>query len=145
VHYPYDLIKCRLQSKNYIFKYKNLPHAFKKEIKNNGITSLYSGASPFLATYVAFICLQFTIYEVLMKQFKTAQGEKKFKENEMKYNLYSSLVAGCVSAAITNPLECITVNKQTSSNFNIREFIKAEGLWNICIKGLLPRVAYNGF
>merc|ERR1712070_374932 len=32
VHFPYDLIKCRLQSKNYIFKYKNLPHAFKKEI-----------------------------------------------------------------------------------------------------------------
>ena len=28
VHFPYDLIKCRIQSKNYYFKYKNLPHAF---------------------------------------------------------------------------------------------------------------------
>ena len=28
VHYPYDSIKCRLQSKNHIFKYQNLPHAF---------------------------------------------------------------------------------------------------------------------
>jgi hypothetical protein len=32
VYYPYDLIKCRLQSKKYQFKYHNLPHAFKKEI-----------------------------------------------------------------------------------------------------------------
>ena len=81
-----------------------------------------------------------------MKQFKKVNGDKKFKENEMKYNLYSSLVAGCVSAAITNPLECITVNKQTGgSSFNIREFVKAEGLWNVCVKGMLPRVSYNGF
>ena len=29
VHYPYDLIKCRLQSKNNEFKYQNLPHAFR--------------------------------------------------------------------------------------------------------------------
>lgn len=41
VHFPYDLIKCRLQSMNYVFKYKNLVHAFKKEIKNNGPLSLY--------------------------------------------------------------------------------------------------------
>ena len=32
VYYPYDLMKCRLQSMNYKFKYKNLPHAFRKEI-----------------------------------------------------------------------------------------------------------------
>ncbi len=33
VYYPYDLVKCRLQSKNYVFKYRNIPHAFKKEIQ----------------------------------------------------------------------------------------------------------------
>lgn len=32
VYYPYDLVKCRLQSKNYHFKYRNIPHAFRKEI-----------------------------------------------------------------------------------------------------------------
>ena len=41
VYYPYDLIKCRLQSKNYIFKYRNLVHAFQKEVKNNGPLALY--------------------------------------------------------------------------------------------------------
>ena len=41
VQYPYDLIKCRLQSVNYLFKYQNIPHAVTKEIKNNGIGALY--------------------------------------------------------------------------------------------------------
>ena len=57
VHFPYDMIKCRLQSKNYIFKYKNLPHAFRKEIKENGIGGLYVGVTPFLATYTTFVAL----------------------------------------------------------------------------------------
>ena len=33
VGYPYDLIKCRFQSVNDVFKYKNLPHAFGSSIK----------------------------------------------------------------------------------------------------------------
>ena len=41
VKFPYDLMKCRLQSVNYIFKYQNLPHAFRKEIRTNGVASLY--------------------------------------------------------------------------------------------------------
>lgn len=57
VQYPYDLIKCRLQSVNFTFKYQNLPHAFRKEIKTNGVRSLYQGALPFLGTYTAFVAL----------------------------------------------------------------------------------------
>ena len=32
---PKDIIKCRLQSNNFLFKYQNIPHAFRKEIKQN--------------------------------------------------------------------------------------------------------------
>lgn len=55
VQYPYDLIKCRLQSVNQEFKYKNLPHAFSKEVTENGIMSLYKGSIPFLITYAAYV------------------------------------------------------------------------------------------
>ena len=41
VYYPYDLIKCRLQSSDFQFKYKNLVHAFSKEIRQNSFLSLY--------------------------------------------------------------------------------------------------------
>ena len=57
VQYPYDLIKCRLQSVNYLFKYQNIPHAVRTEIKTNGIGALYEGALPFLTTYTAFVAL----------------------------------------------------------------------------------------
>jgi hypothetical protein len=35
-----------------------------------------------------------------------------------------SLIAGSISAALTNPFECITVNKQTNKDLNISKFIK---------------------
>lgn len=78
VKYPFDLIKCRLQSVNYIFKYQNLVHAFKKEIKNNGVKSLYEGAAPFLLTYTSFIALQFSIYERILKMGKDHMSKDDF-------------------------------------------------------------------
>ena len=61
----------------------------------------------------------------------------------MKSNVLGSFVAGGIAAGLTNPLECITVNKQTRMDFDIRQFIKDEGIKNVCVKGLVPRVAYN--
>ena len=110
IHFPYDLLKCRLQTMNHIYKYKNIPKALAREINTNGITSLYQGAFPFLVTYISFICIQFSIYEGYMNHFKQKHGEEKFMEKEMFYNFWGSLVAGVVAAAVTNPLECITVN-----------------------------------
>ena len=55
VYYPYDLVKCRLQSKNYHFKYRNIPHAFRKEISQGSILSLYRGSLPFLVTHCLFV------------------------------------------------------------------------------------------
>jgi len=62
----------------------------------------------------------------------------------MKYNLQAALVGGVIAAVATNPLECITVNKQINKQLKITEFIKQEGLWSICTKGLIPRTIYTG-
>ena len=69
------------------------------------------GSLPFLVTYTTFLSSQFTIYEYLMRHFKIKYGSNTFKQREMQLNVASSFVAGAVAAAITNPLECITVNK----------------------------------
>lgn len=61
VYYPYDTIKCRLQSVNSQFKYKTIPHAFTTEINKNGPKSLYIGMTPFIITVCTFVMLQFTI------------------------------------------------------------------------------------
>lgn len=80
-----------------------------------------------------------------MKHFRSRLGEKEFKSKEMSVNVGASLIAGSLAAAVTNPLEMITVNKQTDSRFNIKDFVHREGMWNVCVKGIVPRVAYNGF
>ena len=46
-----------------------------------------------------------------MNSCKNTYGEAKFKENETFINVNASFIAGCLGAALTNPLECITVNK----------------------------------
>lgn len=57
VYFPYDMVKCRLQSRNNIFKYKNLVHAFKTEVQKEGIQGLYRGALPFLITYTTTVSI----------------------------------------------------------------------------------------
>lgn len=89
------------------------------------------------------IGFQFTLYETMMNSAKKGKTTEEFKAIEMRTNVVASFLAGGIAAAITNPLECITVNKQTDPNFRIGAFIKEEGLWNMCVKGLAPRVAYN--
>jgi Mitochondrial carrier protein len=63
----------------------------------------------------------------------------------MYANIASSFIAGAIGAALTNPFECITVNMQTKTDFNTREFINREGIINICTRGIVPRVIYNSF
>lgn len=55
--------------------------------------------------------MQFTIYETMMSHFKKKWDKPKYDTHEMKLNLGAGLVSGVVAAMITNPLECITVNK----------------------------------
>jgi hypothetical protein len=74
VQYPFDTIKCRLQSVNNTFKYKNLLHAFKTEIFNNGPRSLYVGMTPFVGTYCTYVALQFSIYEKIIETAKRKLG-----------------------------------------------------------------------
>ena len=114
VKYPFDLVKCRLQSVNAVFKYKNLLHAFRKEIKTNGVLSLYEGGTPFLATYCTFVALQFSIYEKVIDHYKKSMSEEKFKESEFHVNCVAGLAAGSIASALTNGHEAITVAKQTN-------------------------------
>ena len=111
VYYPFDLVKCRLQSKNYKFKYRNIPHAFRKEIKNGSILSLYQGSLPFLVTYCLCVSLQFTIYEYIMEFYRKKLGEG-FKDKEFWINNFASAAGGAIGSGLTNAFDVVTINKQ---------------------------------
>jgi hypothetical protein len=110
VYYPYDLIKCRLQSKNFFFKYRNIPHAFRKEIRNGSIFSLYRGSLPFLVTHCLFVSFQFTIYEYVIKLYKIFYGHE-YDRKELQANMMASFLGGTIGSAVTNGLDVLTINK----------------------------------
>ena len=140
IKFPFDLIKCRLQSVNYIFKYADWTHGLRVEYKKNGVKGLYSGAFPYLLTYTTFTALQFSIYEWILIQ------SKRRVEDFAKWEFYLNMVAGCIgggaAAAVTNGLEAITVQKQTQPDKKLRALIQSQG-WELMTKGVTARVGYN--
>jgi len=48
---------------------------------------------------------------MMMKNYKNKFGEIKFKDKEMWCNVKASVIAGMMATIVSNPLECITVNK----------------------------------
>ena len=119
-YFPFDLIKCRLQSKNHVFRYASLPHAFFDELGRNGPIGLYKGSLPFFVTMMTFDAIQITMYESYMHH----QRVYAEKINQTAHTLLASLMAGSIAAALTNPLECITVNVQTRRDFSILQYIR---------------------
>lgn len=118
-------------------------HAFRTEIKNNGVLSLYQGCVPFLLTHATFVAVQFAIYEKVIQTEKRRLGHEKYHENEFRINCFAGLLAGSIAAALTNSFESITVAKQTNPSTNIIKMVREDGA-KLLTRGLVARVVYNG-
>ena len=79
VGYPIDVIKCRFQSANHIYKYQNILHAFMREIKDNRGRSLFAGVGPSLWSSLSYVALQYTIYEKTMTFFRQRMDKETFR------------------------------------------------------------------
>lgn len=141
LYYPYDLIKSRLQTSNRIFQYKSLLHAFQKEIKENGLFSLYKGGTPFLIMFATTISLQFTVYESYIKYIKDRHMESWVKR-ELSHIVLASFLAGAIGSGVTNGLEVLVVTKQTKPEANLLKIVKKEK-FGLLTKGLGARVYYQ--
>ena len=86
-----------------------MPHAFKKEIRKNGVGALYDGVGPYLLTYCTFIALQFSIYERVLKMGRDRLTKEEYLRREFGINCFAGGLAGGVAAGFTNALEAITV------------------------------------
>jgi hypothetical protein len=125
VYYPFDLIKCRLQTSNRVYQYKSLLHAFTKEITENGVLSLYKGGAPFLLMFATTISLQFTVYESYIKYVKE-QFPESWKNREIIHTIRASFLAGAIGSACTNWLEVLVATKQTKPDSDLWQIIKRE-------------------
>ncbi len=141
LYYPYDLIKSRLQTSNRVFQYKSLLHAFQKEVKENGVLSLYRGGAPFLIMFATTISLQFTVYESYIKYVKEKYMES-WMNREVLHIINASFLAGAIGSGVTNWLEVLVVTKQTKPDANLMEIVKREK-FGLLTKGLGARVYYQ--
>jgi hypothetical protein len=113
VGYPHDLIKCRLQAANEVYKYKSLTQAFSKEVHTNGVKSLFfgNGLGFYLSANCIFTAIQFVIYEKTMSSFKRKMTHQDYQTNESSINFFAGFLSGSIGAVLTNSLECICVAK----------------------------------
>lgn len=144
--YPFDTKKTRLQAMNSHYQYKNLIHAFRKEISTHGFFSIYRGGSPFTVMQTSVISIQFTTYESIIKWYKEKLTKEEFQKQEMKCTLIASVAAGGIASAVTNWMEVIVVHKQTRPSESVRkitqEVLSQEGLRTLMTKGIGARVGY---
>lgn len=141
LYYPYDMIKVRLQTSNDKFHYNSLSDAFSKIIKKSSLTGLYRGSSIYIFTYMINYSMQMMIYEVAIEKAKK-KNIIKFHQYEWEIIAFSSCLSGIVSAAVTNPLECLAVRKQTDPATSLLQTIKQEKFL-LMKKGLGARMAFN--
>ena len=52
-----------------------------------------------------------------MSYYKKKYSSKEYEQKEVAINVGASIISGAISSALTNPMECITVNRQAHSNF----------------------------
>lgn len=141
LYYPYDLVKSRLQTSNKRYGYKSLLHAFTKEIKENGVLSLYKGGSPFLIMFATTISLQFTVYESYIKYMREHYSTN-FNNHEVLHIVTASFLAGAIGSGVTNGMEVLVVTKQTDPACDIFKIIRKEKHM-LLTKGLGARVYYQ--
>lgn len=141
LYYPYNLIKWRLQTSNSRYGYKNLVHAFQKEITENGFLSLYKGWWPFLLMFSTTISLQFTVYELYLRHIKRWHS-KSYENHELFHIVNASFIAGVIGHAATNGLEVITVTQQWYPDTKVKSILEKEK-FGILTKGIGARVWYQ--
>lgn len=141
LYYPFNLIKCRLQTSNSTYEYKSIVHAFQTEYKRHGIRSLYKGWSYFWFMISWAMSIQFMIYESYLMHIKKYYLES-YTKYELMHVIFGSFCAGAVAHALTNGLEVIVVTKQWIPDITTREIIQNEK-FNLLTKGLGARVWYQ--
>eukprot|EP01029_Cantina_marsupialis_P015438 TRINITY_DN3387_c0_g1_i1.p1 TRINITY_DN3387_c0_g1~~TRINITY_DN3387_c0_g1_i1.p1 ORF type:complete len:400 (+),score=109.49 TRINITY_DN3387_c0_g1_i1:177-1376(+) len=109
--YPLDVIRTRVSV--FDSAYKNIRDAFVTIAKEEGVSGLYRGMLPTLATMAPFIAIQQSGYDIL-KQIIMENSNL-----EPSFGLFSgcAFAAGCMANGITYPMDVIRRNMQiTHSN-----------------------------
>jgi hypothetical protein len=86
--------------------------------------------------------VQIAMYETCIAHYKREYPEK-YLGNEFYYISQTAFLCGAFGSALSNPLEVISVNKQTDPTCLIRNIVRNQGLYNLLSRGILARTCYH--
>ncbi|KAJ3116684.1 hypothetical protein HDU96_009035 [Phlyctochytrium bullatum] len=148
---PITVIKVRYESS--LFRYNSLSHAIMSIWKEDGIKGFFYGAAatalrdaPFAGTYVMFYEILKPAYSAIILPTHLAT----VTEHSTLVNIASSVTAGVVSTAITQPFDVLKTRLQLkpaeyrNSVYGFLKIAREEGAHGFFI-GLIPRVVRKSF
>ncbi|XP_065063009.1 solute carrier family 25 member 32-like [Rhopilema esculentum] len=77
VTYPYQVVRSRLQDREYHQNYKGIIDMIKKTLRNEGTKGFYKGLTPNLLRVTPACCITFVVYENLMHFLKPILGREE--------------------------------------------------------------------
>ncbi|KAI8916150.1 mitochondrial carrier domain-containing protein [Gorgonomyces haynaldii] len=114
VVYPIDLVKTRMQNQRSTklvgqpLVYKNSWDCFKKVIRNEGVTGLYSGLIPQLVGVAPEKAIKLTMNDLVRSNLK----DRKTGEIPLWGEILAGCTAGGSQVLFTNPLEIVKIRLQ---------------------------------
>ncbi|KAJ3414686.1 phosphatidylinositol-3,5-bisphosphate 5-phosphatase [Chytridiales sp. JEL 0842] len=137
--YPIDLVKTRMQNQRAKvvgeLLYKNSIDCFKKVVKNEGFSGLYSGLGPQLVGVAPEKAIKLTMNDLVRSKLKDESG---------KVPLYGEILAGCIAGGsqviFTNPLEIVKIRLQVQGEAAAKgalEGPRRSAMWIVRNLGLL--------
>ncbi|TAQ88609.1 hypothetical protein B7494_g3047 [Chlorociboria aeruginascens] len=109
--YPIDLVKTRMQNQRSSrvgeMLYKNSIDCFRKVIKNEGFTGLYSGVLPQLVGVAPEKAIKLTVNDLVRGHFSSKDGKIR-----VPHEILAGGSAGACQVIFTNPLEIVKIRLQ---------------------------------
>ncbi|RIA93646.1 mitochondrial carrier [Glomus cerebriforme] len=137
--YPIDLVKTRMQNQRSKvvgeLLYINSIDCFKKVIRNEGVTGLYSGLGPQLVGVAPEKAIKLTVNDYLRSKLRDKNGSLP-----LKYEILSGAGAGACQVIFTNPLEIVKIRLQIQGELakNLSSDVqRRSALWIVKNLGLL--------
>lgn len=170
VYVPSEVLKSRLQLQGRYnnahfysgYNYKNLRHAIKTIVQEEGWGTLYFGYKATLVRDLPFSALQFTFYEKFRQWAFILEGKLVHKDDITVINeIITGAAAGGLAGIITTPLDVIKTRLQTqypaskestgaarasvltnSIAKNLQLIYQRESAWNL-FNGVGPRFVWT--
>lgn len=139
ISYPYEVIKVRFIAKNDVYNYRGVAHGMQTILKKDGPVGLYKGYNMFAINYIGSYTFTFVIYETYMDMKKRKLGNQVFKENESRFVIEASLLAGVFSGTLMNSYECLMYMRMAEVQKSAKQIFKEQG-HKLFTKGLGTRI-----